>query len=244
MLHRTVPVLCDGDAVDQVGTGTLFDLDGRLFFVTAGHIFDDIKPQNLSLPTNPMSSDLQTLGAHTLYRPREIHIDIAVLELLEHTIVEKLRAGWHVLTLANIAPCAEQATFVICGYPSCLVRRRGERLTGTLISAYTERFRGIPPNAKKPVDPNLDLFFHYDHSADDVFGNEIATPHLGGTSGSSVWQYIEPPADRFWSVDKSLKVVGIQAAFVEGEYARAVNWTYVFDAFQQIDPKLTVPVFP
>jgi hypothetical protein len=35
VLHEHKP-----DQVDQIGTGTLFDVTGRLLFVTAGHIFE------------------------------------------------------------------------------------------------------------------------------------------------------------------------------------------------------------
>jgi hypothetical protein len=38
----TVPVLREHkpDQVDQIGTGTLLDVTGRLLFVIAGHIFE------------------------------------------------------------------------------------------------------------------------------------------------------------------------------------------------------------
>ncbi len=241
MLNRTLPVLSDGLNIDQIGTGTLFDLDRRLFFVTAGHIFDDIDAQLLALPANPISSALQTIGKHTLYRPQDREIDFAVLELQEPSVVELLRNGWSALSLENVAPCEAEATFVICGYPSGLVRRRGERIAGTLITAYTERFPQTPPKAKEPVESDLDLFFHYDHSAESIGGHQITTPHLRGASGLSIWQYIEPRSDRLWTPEHALKIVGVQASFLEGKYARAKNWTYVLSAFRKIDPAFVIP---
>ena len=34
------------DLVDQIGTGILFDHEGRLLLVTAHHLFDDLSPRN------------------------------------------------------------------------------------------------------------------------------------------------------------------------------------------------------
>jgi hypothetical protein len=64
----TVPVLYDDPeaALDQVGTGTLFEIDHRLFLVTAAHLFEGVNPSNFSIP-NPLTTKLSTLGPYTIY---------------------------------------------------------------------------------------------------------------------------------------------------------------------------------
>jgi len=110
----------------------------------------------------------------------------------------------------------------------------GERLGGTLLSAYTERMPQVPAEAKKPVDERLDLFLHYDKEATDINGEVIQTPELGGVSGASIWEYREPPAGQLWTAEAALKIIGIQSASLKDKYARAKRWEFVMEMLGEI----------
>ncbi|PVE22710.1 hypothetical protein DC522_19395 [Microvirga sp. KLBC 81] len=96
----TIPVLHEPkrDLVDQVGTGTLFDHGGRLLLITARHIFDEINPEDLVIPST-QSRELHGIGPYELHRADNKDIDIAIVELRHPPTIERARAGWRVLTL-------------------------------------------------------------------------------------------------------------------------------------------------
>jgi hypothetical protein len=127
----TVPVLYDGEEFDQIGTGTLFTLDDRLFLVTAAHLFDGADPANFSIP-NPTTTKLHTLGPYHLFRPKDDAVDIAVLELLDKDTIEHARAGWRSLTLENIGIPSRDGLFALCGYPPSAPNRLGHSLPAVL----------------------------------------------------------------------------------------------------------------
>jgi hypothetical protein len=237
----TVPILYDDPRVlDQIGTGTLFTIAHRYFLVTAAHLFKKTDPARFAIPSNPIRDpNPSTLGRHDLFKPREDFVDIAVLELLEPTTIEKIENGWRVLTLENTAHASPLGTFALCGYPSERARRVGTHLIGgSLITAYTERLPEIPENAEKPVHPELDLFFYYDVEATGIDGKPLATPHLGGTSGASVWEYREPDRGTLWTPERAFKIVGVQSSFRKGNFFRAKTWSFVVEIFRKADTRL------
>jgi hypothetical protein len=241
--HVTIPVLYDDPAAaNQIGTGTLFTVDRRLFLVTARHLFDNQDLTRFSIPAPP-DPQLHTLGEFNLLRPTEEVIDVAVLELKANTTINRLTSGWwRPLTLENVAPASQQGLFALCGYPSERAVVRGGLIGGSLITAYTERVLPIPPEAEPPIIPNLDLFFHYDAQAIDLKGKAIATPHLGGCSGASIWEYREPKGILFWTPEQCLHIVGVQSSFRRGRYFRGKSWAAVLEVLRQTDQSLRAAV--
>jgi hypothetical protein len=234
----TVPVLYDDPKIlDQVGTGTLFGADNRLFLVTAAHLFEKADPARFSIPSLN-TTEVHTLGKYNLLRAKDELIDIAVLELLEPATIERARASWRVLALENTAPASPEGVFALCGYPSERAKRIGGLIGGSLITSYTVRLPKPPDHAEQPVHLNLDMFFHYDKEAVDTEGRTVATPDLGGCSGASVWEYREPPNMTFWTPEQCLKIVGVQSAFRKGDYFRAKSWAAVLEIMRQADASL------
>ena len=84
----------------QLGTGTLFVIDDRLFLITAAHLFDDlapgipVDPGRLMLPT-VNCGEFCSLGPYKLIRPgsSEFAFDIAVLELQDVVAINRARAS-------------------------------------------------------------------------------------------------------------------------------------------------------
>lgn len=222
VLHEPKP-----DVVDQVGTGTLFEVDGRLLLITAGHIFDEIDPEDLVIPSTKTTA-LQGIGPYDLYRPDVDEIDIAIVELKHPPSIEQARDGWRVLTLAMIAEPSVDGHFVLTGYPSERLTRKGSLLGGSLLALHTERLPEPPPGAKKPAADDLDLFFKYGPEAEALNGRMVPVPKLPGCSGAPVWEYVEPAGMRFWSGDQCLRVVGIQSSYIDKKgFFRVKRWGYV-----------------
>jgi hypothetical protein len=236
----TVPVLYDSpQGVDQVGTGTLLTLDGRYFLITAGHLFDGRDPGRFSIPKGRINADLHSLGPFQLWRAKEPEFDLAILELLEEFTLSYVKAGWRVLGLENIGPASPIAgDFVLCGYPSERARRTNDAIGGGLLTVFTQRLIDIPKEAEAPVHPALDLFFFHETQAPTLDGKIAQLPHLGGTSGASVWEYCEPERDALWVPERVLRAVGVQSSFRPGRYFRVKSWAAVLKMLRKADPAL------
>jgi hypothetical protein len=238
MRRVTVPILCSVlSELDHIGTGTIFKIDDRYFLITAAHIFDNVILEDVVIPRNPIASPkLQTLGIFDIHRADNENIDIAILELKEESTIEHIKLGWHALTLNNTAPASKEGTFLICGYPSVRMKVAPGSLGGSLLTAYTERLPTAPKFAEPPVDDRLDMFFAYEAEAKDINGNTLASPHLRGVSGSSIWEYQHGQDQNFWTPESWLRVVGIQSSFRKGYYSRAKTWEYVMEMLRKIEP--------
>ncbi|MER9732772.1 hypothetical protein [Mesorhizobium sp. M0217] len=225
----TVPILHEymPDEVDQIGTGTLFNCDGRLMLVTAGHIFDEIKPEDLVLPSRGTAA-LHGIGPYFLHRPDNRDIDIAIVELRHQPSIDRARSSWKILEFGNTATASEEGWFVLTGYPSIKSKRVGGLLGSSLLSLHSRRLTEVPPEAEQPVHPDLDLFFEFAKEAENLDGTTGDVPHLGGCSGGPIWEYLEPQGMGFWTPEQCLRLVGVQSAFnPSAGYFRAKSGIYV-----------------
>ncbi len=98
----------------------------------------------------------------------------------------------------------------------------------------------VPIEASKPFHPELDLFFNYDNTVTTLYGKELETSELPGTSGASVWQIDNETRLGIWSPELAIKVVGVQSSYLRNKYFRAKNWWAVAKAFSNIDDDLAV----
>jgi hypothetical protein len=238
-IKLTVPVLYDDqDQTDQIGTGTLFSLDGRTFLVTARHLFDGKELSNFAIPDRT-TSKLRTLGSFNTFCASDESIDVAILELLDKDFVAELRQSWSMLSLENTSIASKQGIFLLCGYPSERNTRDREAIRGQLIHVFSERISETPSSASAPVRPDVDLFFTHHLHARDVDGQTIRTTNLRGTSGAPVWEYRRKPSTTmFWTPESSLKIVGVQVSAKHDEFFRAVNWALVLQILRQVDKQL------
>ena len=238
MAKVCVPILYDDPAkqLDQVGTGTLFEIDARLFLITASHLLSNADPSHFAIP-NPSTTVSRTLGQFNLFCPTEASIDVAVLELLGKGTMAHSRASWNVLTLENVHSPSNDGVFVLSGYPGERAKRKGEGIAGSLLTTYSRRIE-IPEDAEAPVDPQTDLFLQYSSETVTRAGETIKAPHLGGTSGASVWEYRESDEKSIWTPEQCLKIVGVQCAFRDARYFRAKSWSAVLSVLQEIDDRL------
>lgn len=236
----TLPILFEvgTDLVDQIGTGTLFDHEGRLLIITARHLFDNRNPKDLVIPSSN-TTQLDGIGPYHLYRADVPVIDLAIIELKHPPAIERARASWSALSLDNIGTASPTGHFVMTGYPSVRSKRVGGMLGSTLLSLHTARLEEVPAQAELPVHANLDLFFHYEATGEPVAGDTMDVPALPGCSGASVWEYREPKNMLFWTPGRCLKVVGVQSGYKPSAgYFRAKSWQYVHSMLQRLTPEV------
>ncbi|MCO5071508.1 MAG: serine protease [Rhizobiaceae bacterium] len=242
----TVPVIeaLGDDDIDQVGTGTLFRVAGRLFLVTARHIFDDVRPENLCVPRSPDGDrNPHTLGPITVTKPTDSSIDIAIVEIHSPEAIARIETGWRILSLNMMRPASREALFALSGYPSELGKRPHAALVrSTLFIVETDRLDEIPASADKPVNPDLDLFFAYGRDGLKSNGRTMGAPHLRGASGASIWEFSQS-AEQLWTPDGTLKIVGVQSSMDRNyDYFRAKSCLYLLEAFRQIDNEIASEV--
>lgn len=241
-LNVTMPILIDINGTAQLlATGTLFEIEGRVFVITARHIFDDVPDlTTLAYPANPIKGGLHTLGSFEILKPKEEHIDVAAIELKSPETISNLRAGWKFLSLSNVASASPETAdraFFLSGYPASLAKISDSLVKGAFTTAYTQRIPVIPKEAKAPVSPDLDIFFDYGHDATSLSGNPVTTPELPGTSGASVWE-LKPVLDGVWTPEAATRVVGIQSSYIHSKYFRAKNWLAVAKVLEMADGQL------
>jgi hypothetical protein len=236
MRTRTIPLVWKADGyTSAVGTGTLFRIGARHFIITARHIFDAYAPEKVAYQARrDDTTSLATIGLAKVVKPDTEALDVAVIELLEDATKDRLSAGWEFLTLDNVAPASADGVFALMGYPEFTCR--SELWTPPKGIVYSSNRIIDPPKEAKNVNPDVDLFFEYGWTAvaDD---KEIDAPELNGTSGGSVWEYVDLDGG-LWAPEKVAKVVGVQSARLRGKYFRAVSWGVVARILNQMGPDL------
>lgn len=240
----TAPLLhsADGGFPMPIGTATFFKVADRLFLISAAHNFDEADLSGFAVPENRAKGKFVRLSGQLCW-PKPQHrglIDVAALALAPECAEAISAAGWQAIGLENIRQASPQGVFVLCGYPTQRTRQQGETLYCTMITAFTERMSEPPKGVsfQAEPDPIVDLFFHYDATANDTAGSEVHTPRLHGASGANVWEYIEPATGELWTAAKAVKAVAVQSSEVEYECFRAKTWGAVLSAIRTAYPEL------
>jgi hypothetical protein len=176
----TIPIMYGfavGDAI--LGTGTLFEIGGRYFIITASHLFDpddfrrdfreEFNPEKLACPDRRSVSPEHptTFGNAEIRRSVQtgFDYDVAFLELKNPEKIERLREGWTFLTLQQVGAPTDVDLYFLAGYPVALIERGPDFYSGPLAVVRTNRRPAQPTDARAPVHPNFDLFFNYDTAA-------------------------------------------------------------------------------
>ena len=241
-LNVTIPILLETpDGARLHATGTLFEIAGRRFIITARHIFDGLPDlKKLAFPENPSKGGLHTFGSFHLARPTEEHFDVAVMELQDDATIKKLVSHWQFLSLDNVAlpsNTLSDGLFFLAGYPASLTKNTAGWVHGAFATVYTQRLDSVPIEAEKPVIADLDMFFEYGKDATPITGKHLQTPELPGTSGTSVWEY-RHLVTGVWSPESTTRVVGVQSSYIHTKYFRAKNWRAVAEVIKRIDQHL------
>jgi hypothetical protein len=227
-LHTTLPIIGWVDKVSCIiATGTLFKIVGRHFLITAAHTTESFPPDNWSYPSAPSKGQVYAVGGCNFFTPTEDGLDVAVIELHEPHTIATLTLNWRFLSLDNVwLPDLSANAVLLAGYPSERVTHVGDNLHGKVF-VLRQQFRdGTPESAaySEALNTGIDFFLNYENAV----------------SGCSVWAYRQRgwAAHTFWSPEVSLRVVGIQSAFVENKYIRAKSWGAVLHTLSRVDEQL------
>lgn len=246
ILNVTIPIFVETEGRAKLhATGTLFEIAGRQFIITARHIFEDLPDlTKMAFPENPRKGKLYTLGSFRIAKPKQEHIDIAVMELQSEETIAKLKANWKFLRMENVelpSTASFDGVFFLSGYPTSLTKIATDEVQSMIVTAYTQRISYDQIGEKYNANPELDLFFEYGHTATSITGEEIETPELRGLSGASVWEY-KPNTSTIWAPESNTRVVGVQSHYLHSKCFLAKNWWAVGKVLEMIDYQLAKAV--
>jgi hypothetical protein len=236
LVRSTVPLIFEADDVSGVqGSGCLFDLDGCLFFVTAGHVLKDVDPQKLGVPFRIYGSEIFTLGTGLVGWSQIEAFDIAAYRVDDKDTAIALRESFLVLGPANVgAPLPDSDHYVVVGYPGETVKKNGRELRPSdLTQLHTSSYWGdvIGPRGEH------DLFLKLRRHSHSLWGQVTVVPDLRGLSGGPVWQVCESTTS-IWTPESALRLVGLQVSCDPGgaRYMRILRWEVVEAVLRKLDP--------
>lgn len=228
LISCTVPLIYqNAKGTGVLGTGTLFQVGGRNYLITAGHLFDGIDPENIGIPERyENGAHIVTLGHCTIFHPKDTdNYDVAVIELLEADVCRLVKSGWHRLTMANVAAYDPTTTdYILAGYPDeTVVYDNGALKADSLLQLYTGPYKEEVVGGVG----EFDFCLRYGRQLTNAFGVMKDSPDLGGASGASVYAFT-PATSSIWSPEGVLRIVGIQVAMPDKRrYIRAKKWSLV-----------------
>jgi hypothetical protein len=236
ILRVTLPLLIDAQPSPKIlGTGTLFQAEGRAFLVTAAHILktnpddlesDDIEFTAIAIPSRPVNATLQTLGTFDVLRPKPpSKVDVAVLELKTSETIEMLRTGWGFLEFDRVGPASTSDRFILSGYLLEGARFDGINVGQAMLALRTDRL-DYTPDVGDP-DPTADQFYYLQSDGELIDGSKRTIPGLKGLSGASIWSYTDLRTSPLWEPSKALHVVAVQSTYKRGTWFRGVDWAAV-----------------
>lgn len=241
LVRSTVPLIYEtAETAGVQGSGCLFDLEGTLFFVTAGHVLEGVDPHKLGIPIRQSYSGVFTLGTGVVGWSRNDEYDIAAYRIDDVATSEALRSSYAVLRNSNVdCPSAEEDHYIIAGYPAETVTLTGKTLTPRdLTQIHTGKYDGEILGTRTPYDH----FFKLSRSAQSLWGQAAEVPNIKGISGGPVWQLRESTSP-VWSPESALRLVAVQVSCdAKGErYIRALSWAVVLVALRKLMPSSSTP---
>ena len=224
----TVPIICrDQRGSGILGAGTLFDLAGQLYLVTARHVADDFQNYSIGIPESPAKkgAKLWPIGHLDVHLSEETDHDVAILPIKDPKLRSTLERNWTILSAADVMTDIEGVTwYLLAGFPLGAANRVAHTVMADFSSAWTSRSNSVP---NEPFNPAIDILLHHSKVAPHCDGGEIMMPRLDGVSGSSVWAAPPLPLSRIWTPRSQIKVAGIQSSSLHGSYIRAKQWHLV-----------------
>lgn len=236
LVRSTVPLIYEsGDIAGIQGSGCLFDLDGRLYFVTAGHVLDGVDPHKLGVPFRTHGNEVFTLGTGVVGWSRVEAYDVAAYRIDDEQTSDALRDSYIILRPTNVSTLQPGAGhFIVAGYPAETVVKQGKELAPRdLTQLHTSPYTGDIVGARGEYD----LFLNLRREARGLWGNPAIVPKLLGISGGPVWQ-VRKSTEEIWTPESALGLVGIQVSCDQSgeKYVRALRWEVVAAALLKLAP--------
>lgn len=230
-LHTTVPLFrAIGEDADHLATGTFVAVGQKLILLTARHILDSCKPEDIAIAETPNGLSLRTLGKILIHKPNDLHdteIDILGIEVHDQEIIDIIKAGWRVVDITMGAEPDSASEVMLIGYPSATLKKMDMRITGRPTKINSALLDDIPSNPTPPTNPALDMFLQFSRTAVAMGDKIVDTPPIKGMSGCAIWQLSKTVDGELWSPDHALRLVGIQSSVRPGSYFRGKRWAYI-----------------
>ena len=239
LIRSTVPlVYASGEDADIQGTGCLFEQSGHLYFVTAGHVLEGLKPETLGIPLRQIDSEVFTLGEGLIGWSKNDKFDVGAYRIDDESFAMQLGQSYTVLNSSNVGQSDLEGRYIISGYPRATIKRVGNTLKPQdLTQVHTTAYRGEVIGDRS----SHDLFFKWSKEAENLSGRRIETPSLKGISGAPVW-LLRENQDAIWSPEGSLCLIGLQVSCDKHDrYIRALSWSIVAAALDRLRPVGSAP---
>lgn len=236
------------------GTGSLFDLDDRIFLITAAHVLDDYKIEDIGVPVldkNNMALVQDDVGGKSyILEGREIialgsgnvrlhgKIDIALIEIEDCEVILKLKGTYELLSYDCFEYIKRKESIIIAGFPIALVEKKAGRMIPKILYCETEI---IPPPPQEECADTIEpyhFFMGYDE-IEEINGDSVDPLDLKGISGGAIWQ-INPrvPRNRLWTAARTMKFIGVERSARKGKFIRGTHLLALVVMFEQFDQKI------
>jgi len=223
-------------AANQViGTGSLFQADGRHFIITAGHLAQDFERYGLRVPSAPRGARILVAGPGTITSWNK-H-DVAVFEIASPEVAATLKTGWSFLSAGNVWLNVELrgAFFLLFGYPTAQCGQNDSGIRGSPLPLVTSPFLGIPTGLAfdEPYHEKADFFLEHARTTIDLeSGVRSELAPLGGMSGCPLWALRRPDgasdagaqSSGLWVTGEDARIIAIQSGVSPGKWIRCKRW--------------------
>ena len=233
-IRTTVPLIYEDEGVAGLqGSGCLFETEGRLFFVTAGHVLEGVDPRKLGVPLRAHGGEVFELGNGVVGCSQMESFDVAAYRIDDAHTCSALRASYLVLGTSNVAQVvADSNRFIVVGYPAQTVIKDGQELRPTdLTQIHTRQYDGDVVGARGEQD----LFLKLRRQGHGLWAQPTVLPDLRGISGGPVWQAFESAA-LVWTPESALRLIGIEVSCDPRceRYIRVLRWEVVQAALKKL----------
>lgn len=237
----SIPVFrFSGDTPRQLGTGTVFKIDGVHLLVTAAHVVTALMEEE----------SIVLLGeGGRCFRPFYTRAsvaepDVAVLRLSDEDAA-RLPKRQAVLGLHDVADFREpffyRNEFVLCGFPvvSQTIDRECADLDPLVYRCVA--YEGPAPENvdvawERPFIRQVDFLLHLDDAGRRPDGTLVSIPPLHGMSGCPLWGIVPG------TVPGGMKIFGIQTAVLPNRWIRCTLWGIVAGIILRAWPELRAPL--
>lgn len=244
----TIPVIAENEkSAAVVGTGVLFEINNRKYFITACHVAENILNPSIKcgIPNAKQHAGVFSFDGCEAYLPKDEHektlYDVGLIELSSNEMLcKQLAENYQFLSLENVGRYHNTpANYLLAGYPSKMsVNISDYNIYGRFFLLCTPPYCGEIDTDKIP-DPENNVFLDYGKTIIDEKGNEIAAPELEGISGGTIWNLdMEIDDKSLWIPKDNIELIAVEVSYLTPsyKYIRGVKWNVVAHMFGDADP--------
>lgn len=232
-------------------SGTLVEIEDRLFVATASHCVDDLTmPTRYWLlgdkPAFKADGVPQVLSSHGTANNRP---DVGLIELETDSFrAHSSKSGIPLSRIKAVGLGRDKRAALLIGSPGENVEQETKGAAQGF-KAVVMGYTSLPINqsdwptfnANPPLDQSIDILMHYPSGTADTHrtdtGEPVELPNPKGMSGGGLWDQ-GFDTDELWSTDSAF-LFGIQSAwFPDKRYVRAVQVAHWLDLVKSRFPEL------